>query len=102
VCERWQESHREKLPQLLMVLSSAVIGLERVIEMSPRVLNRWPEMKAFWTEGFQRLLAETLEIFEEGQETIALELSSNFHREIDQAREEAGIEADVPGKMRTL
>jgi hypothetical protein len=77
-------------------LATLVIeGLKILIDVRPSLLEKNPETKTFWTEDAQETLEETLELYEDIAETLALGLSSTFHEEIDSARKEAGIGPDA-------
>ena len=95
ICEHYQEKHPERLQWLLVGTSKIVTHLRGLAE-PPQFRTLFPE---FWTDDFQRTLEDTLELFAEEQETLALELSAGFYDEIEDARKEACVDT-ASGKRR--
>ncbi len=63
--------------------------------------RQFPFIAPYWPESSQRVLEETLDLFEEAQETLALGVSAAFRSDINQARSEAGVQgakADLPAR----
>ena len=76
-------------------------SLNLLISMRSSFLERNPEAKTFWTDEAQETLDDTVELFEDVAETLALGLDSAFHEEIDSARKEAGIDSNAKVALPT-
>jgi len=85
-----EESHRNSLAAITKALDS----LKDLVKNFDETLQRYPEIGTCWNQDARQAVEETLELFEEAQETLALGLSSSFRSEIDDARREAGIETN--------
>ena len=85
-------------PRLDLALA-LIEALNLMISVRPIFLEKNPEANKFWTEDAQEILADTVELFEDQAETLALGLSSAFHDEIDSARKEAGTESDAKASL---
>ncbi len=93
------EAPIDQLPLRLIAISAVVTALSAVIQDAASIVRDIPEIQAIWSED-HGLIAETLEMFEKLEETLALGLSAEFRAEIESARSEAGIEADAKNRMR--
>ena len=85
----------------LAVAVLLVEGLKILRSVRPGFLEKNPEAKKFWNDDAQEVLEDTLELFDEQAETLALGLSAAFHDEIDSARKEAGIDPDAKASLPT-
>lgn len=76
-------------------------GLRLLVSVRSSFLEKNPEMLDFWTDDAQETLEDTLELFEDKAETLALGLNPAFHDEIESARKEAGLAPDAKTGLPT-
>ena len=96
VANRSPKGNEESRRNSLAATTKALDGLKDLIKIFHETLQRYPEIGTYWNHDARQAVEETLELFEEAQETLAIGLSSSFQSEIDDARKEAGI--DTNGK----
>lgn len=96
--DRAASSNDEAAVRKLLVRTVMVVDNLRALADFRR---QFPFIAPYWPESSQRVLEETLDLFEEAQETLALGVSAEFRSDIEQARSEAGVEgaqADLPAR----
>ncbi len=92
--KRIQKKDEEPRRNALVKATMAIDGLKAVLNDMPKTVRMYPEIGEYWNQDARRTVEDTLELFEEAQETLALGLSSSFKSEIDDARKEAGLETN--------
>ncbi len=91
----------ENLRSRLLLANLIVGGIQTLVASRKSFLEKNPETKDFWTDKAQEILEDTIELFEEHAETLALGLNSAFHDEIDSARKESGIDSHAKADLPT-
>ena len=94
VANRSPKGSEESRRNSLAAITKALDSLKDLIKIFHETIQAYPEIGTYWNQDARQAVEETLELFEEAQETLAIGLSSSFQSEIDDARKEAGIETN--------
>jgi hypothetical protein len=86
-----QESSEREVRAFLARTIDAADSAKQIGAIREELLRRHPEAIGFWTDDAQAHIDRLRELFDEAVETIALGLNTDFRRDIEAARAEAGI-----------